>query len=138
MHDGSDHNGGLAHTHSHASVHAHLHVHTGEHAHQHEGQNPTIVHTHEHAHETVHSHANEHEGWLAHSHFDANPERAEVIALLTYYLKHNQHHGEELQLLQEQLQDLGLSAAMEQVDQAIKEYSSGDAHLASALEKARG
>ena len=45
---------------------------------------------------------------------------------------------EELRLLQEQLSELELDAAAEQVDRAIKEYSSGDAHLAAALEQARG
>ena len=140
MHDGLDHTGGLVHTHPHAheSTHAHLHTHTGEHAHQHEGLDPATVHMHEHTHETVHAHDHAHEDGHVHPHGDANPERAEAVALLTYFLKHNQHHGEELRLLQEQLLELGLDAAAEQVDQAIKEYSSGDAHLAAALEQARG
>lgn len=139
MHDGLDHTGGRIHTHPHAheSTHAHLHTHTGGHAHQHEGQGSAIVHTHEHTHETVHAHDHAHEDGHIHSHGDTNPVRAEAVALLTYFLKHNQHHGEELRLLQEQLLELGLNVAAEQVDQAIKKYSSGDAHLAAALEQAR-
>lgn len=91
--------------------------------------NGGLVHTHSHTHEPAHAHQ--------HSHGDTNSEHAEAVALLTYFLKHNQHHGEELRLLQEQLLELGLNTAAEQVDQAIKKYSSGDAHLAAALEQAR-
>ncbi|NCB29594.1 MAG: hypothetical protein EOM63_07515 [Clostridia bacterium] len=132
MHNGVDHSGGANQTqeHSHESMHAHLHTHTGEHAHQHEGLDPATVHTHEHMHTYEHDHAGD-QAPQSDASSDAN--RTEIVAVLTYVLQHNRNQNTELLELKKQLRSLELTAAAEQLDIAISDFSVGSARLADIL-----
>jgi len=67
-----------------------------------------------------------------HSHDEQSLE--EVVALLRFMLKHNEHHADELRGLEHELRHLGLSDRADEVGKAILAYENGNAQLKNTLE----
>ena len=86
-------------------------------------------HDHGHCHE---GHSHDH-----HSHGQAHsPE--ETVALLTYMIDHNKHHGEDLHEIYHALADSGKAEAAELLHKAMHLYEDGNALLADALKMIGG
>ncbi len=58
--------------------------------------------------------------------------KEELIALINYLINHNEHHNEELEELANSLKEVDHDAYLK-VQDAIKSFKEGNAHLSSAL-----
>ncbi len=81
-------------------------------------------HAHSHDHEHMHSHEHEHGGFTS---------AEQATALMKYMLDHNRHHAEELHEVCHKLEDMGKTAAAEQLGKALNAYFTGNDFLAEAL-----
>lgn len=114
-----------------AHVHEHTHadgtVHTHEHTHPHDHDHP-----HEHSHEGCGVHCGEamNCAGCGHEHVSA---RDELIALMKYMVGHNASHANELAQLAKQLQDIGETAAYEQIMAAVSDFEKGNLRLSTVL-----
>ena len=59
--------------------------------------------------------------------------KTELIALMKYMVGHNAAHANELAQLAGKLQDMGESAAYEQVMQAVSDFEKGNMRLSTVL-----
>ncbi len=62
----------------------------------------------------------------------------ELVVLISYLVKHNESHTAELKDLADNLNDLDLHDAYEDVLDAIKKYDEGNKLLFLALKKVKG
>lgn len=114
MHLVKDENGNLvSHGHDHDHDHGHDHCHEG-HTHEGCGSCESDCHSHSHSHE-------------------APETNDQMIALLDYMLKHNEHHAAELDQMAAKLQAAGKTAAAEQIKKAVDEFQKGNLYLSLAL-----
>lgn len=144
MHLDHEEHGAHVHEHTHAdgSVHTHEHTHPHDHTHEthtHEHVHADgTVHTHDHAHPHEHTHEgcgvhcgeNMNCAGCGHAHVSA---RDELIALMKYMVGHNASHANELAQLAKQLQDLGETAAYEQIMAAVSDFEKGNLRLSTVL-----
>ena len=142
MHLDHDHIGGHTHEHTHedGTTHTHEHEHVAEHAHEH-------PHTHEHTHAdgTTHTHTHDHENEHTHSHEDCahthcdtcggceHSPKEELMALMKYMVGHNASHANELANLAKQLQEMGETAAYDQIMLAVSDFEKGNLRLSTVL-----
>ena len=108
------------HTHTHADGVTHTHTHT--HEHDLEGE-----HTHSHEACAEHTHCGSCEGCGQHS------PKEELMALMKYMVGHNASHANELANLAKQLQDLGETAAYDQIMLAVSDFEKGNLRLSTVL-----
>lgn len=112
------------------------HEHEHDHAYMHEHN---IPHEHnEHEHEYMHEHNIPHE----HSHgcepsqcascAGCDP-KAELIALMSYMVKHNAAHANELATLAGKLKEMGDAVAAAQVTEAVSDFEKGNMRLTAVL-----
>ena len=106
------------------------------------------MHTHEHTHADGHTHSHEH----THPHDHACDEHAcascsgcapadpkqELMALMKYMVGHNTAHANELAQLAKQLQDLGETAAYDQIMLAVSDFEKGNLRLSTVLTAMNG
>lgn len=112
--------------HDHEGVHAHTHTHDGvEHTHEHH-------HHHDHDHDHEHHHHDHGCGCSCSSCGGCDP-RDELKALMTYMVKHNTAHANELVELAKKLDDLGDKVAFEQVMLAVSDFEKGNLRLSTVL-----
>ena len=74
----------------------------------------------------AHSHSH---GDHDHSHGDSAAPMDELLALMTYMVKHNDAHEQELAELANQLQDAGKSRAYDQIMRAVADFDMANARL---------
>lgn len=74
----------------------------------------------------AHSHSH---GDHDHSHGDSAAPMDELLALMTYMVKHNDAHAQELAELANQLQDAGKSRAYDQIMRAVADFDMANARL---------
>ncbi len=74
----------------------------------------------------AHSHSH---GDHDHSHGDPAAPMDELLALMTYMVKHNDAHAQELAELANQLQDAGKSRAYDQIMRAVADFDMANARL---------
>ena len=121
MHLDHDHDETVhTHTHTHADGVTHTHAHT--HEHDLEGE-----HTHSHEACAEHTHCGSCEGCGQHS------PKEELMALMKYMVGHNTSHANELANLGKQLQDLGETAAYDQIMLAVSDFEKGNLRLSTVL-----
>ena len=121
MHLDHDHDETVhTHTHTHADGVTHTHAHT--HEHDLEGE-----HTHSHEACAEHTHCGSCEGCGQHS------PKEELMALMKYMVGHNTSHANELENLAKQLQDLGETAAYDQIMLAVSDFEKGNLRLSTVL-----
>lgn len=119
----------LDHEHEH-SVHTHTHTHA-------DGTQHTHPHTHTHDGQTEHTHT--HDGCAEHTHCEGcggcaeHTPMQELTALMKYMVSHNASHANELANLAKQLNELGQTAAYEQVMQAVSDFEKGNLRLSTVL-----
>ncbi len=77
-----------------------------------------------------HTHSHSHEG---HSHAHSHQSPEESVALLTYMIDHNKHHGEDLHEVYHALESAGKTAAAEALHKAMHLYEDANAELEEAL-----
>ena len=104
------------------------HDHEHDHAYMHEHNIPHEHHDHEHEHD--HHHGCE-PGQCA-SCAGCDP-KAELVALMNYMVKHNASHANELANLAKQLQDMGETAAYDQIMLAVSDFEKGNLRLSTVL-----
>ena len=102
------------------TVHTHTHTHA-------DGVTHTHAHTHEHDLEGEHTHCGSCEGCGQHS------PKEELMALMKYMVGHNTSHANELANLAKQLQDLGETAAYDQIMLAVSDFEKGNLRLSTVL-----
>ena len=61
----------------------------------------------------------------------------ETLALMDYMVKHNTAHAKELETLAKKLDELGNSAAAQQVMAAVSEFEKGNLRLGAVLASLR-
>lgn len=98
------------------TVHSHTHTHA-------DGTTHTHTHAHAHDHENEHTHSHED---CAHTHCDAcggceHSPKEELMALMKYMVGHNASHANELANLAKQLQEMGETAAYDQIMLAVSD-----------------
>ena len=119
MHLDHDHDETVhTHTHTHADGVTHTHAHT--HEHDLEGE-----HTHSHEACAEHTHCGSCEGCGQHS------PKEELMALMKYMVGHNTSHANELANLAKQ--DLGETAAYDQIMLAVSDFEKGNLRLSTVL-----
>lgn len=110
--------------HDHEGIHAHTHTHDG------------VEHTHEHHHHHDHDHDHEHHhhdcGCTCSSCSGCDP-KEELKALMSYMVKHNTAHANELAELAKKLSDMGDKTAYEQVMLAVSDFEKGNLRLSTVL-----
>ena len=79
----------------------------------------------------AHSHSH---GDHDHSHGDSAAPMDELLALMTYMVKHNDAHAQELAELANQLQDAGKSRAYDQIMRAVADFDMANATLNAVLQ----
>ena len=94
-------------------------------------------HTHTHADGTTHTHTHSHED-CAHTHCDAcggceHSPKEELMALMKYMVGHNASHANELANLAKQLQEMGETAAYDQIMLAVSDFEKGNLRLSTVL-----
>ena len=77
-----------------------------------------------------HTHSHSHEG---HSHTHAHQSPEESVALLTYMIDHNKHHGEDLHEVYHALEHAGKTEAANALHKAMHLYEDANAALEEAL-----
>ena len=87
---------------------------------------------HEHGHHHDHDHPHEHACGGDCSACSQDP-KAELKALMSYMVKHNQAHAAELEKLAKQLQTMQMPQAYEQVMQAVADFEKGNLRLSAVL-----
>ncbi len=98
-------------------------------------------HHHDHDHDHHHHHDHDHCGCCGHDHSHdhdhcghcAQDPKAELMALMSYMVKHNTAHGHELEGLAKQLQEMGMTQAFEQVMLAVSDFEKGNMRLSTVL-----
>ena len=108
------------------TVHSHTHTHA-------DGTTHTHTHAHAHDHENEHTHSHED---CAHTHCDACGEHSpkdELMALMKYMVGHNASHANELANLAKQLQEMGETAAYDQIMLAVSDFEKGNLRLSTVL-----
>ena len=110
------------------TVHSHTHTHA-------DGTTHTHTHTHAHDHENEHTHSHE---VCAHTHCDAcggceHSPKEELMALMKYMVGHNASHANELANLAKQLQEMGETAAYDQIMLAVSDFEKGNLRLSTVL-----
>lgn len=132
--DSMTHNVFYHHEHSHSHEHSHdgvTHTHEHVHSHHHEGEE----HSHSHAHLHDHDHAHDHSHGCDHacgSCGGCDPMH-ETLALMQYMVNHNAAHARELADLAKKLEELGNTAAAQQVLAAVSEFEKGNLRLSVVL-----
>ncbi len=112
-------------------MHTHEHTHADGHTHTHE-------HTHPHDHEHTHDHGcDEHACASCAGCAPADPKQ-ELMALMKYMVGHNTAHANELAQLAKQLQDIGETAAYEQIMLAVSDFEKGNLRLSTVLSSMNG
>ena len=108
------------------TVHTHTHTHA-------DGVTHTHTHTHEHDLEGEHTHS--HEACAEHTHCGGceHSPKEELMALMKYMVGHNTSHANELANLAKQLQDLGETAAYDQIMLAVSDFEKGNLRLSTVL-----
>ena len=108
--------------HDHEGVHAHTHTHDG------------VEHSHEHHHHHDHTHDHDHHdcGCNCGACGGCDP-RDELKALMSYMVKHNTAHANELAELAKKLDDMGDKMAYEQVMLAVSDFEKGNMRLSTVL-----
>ncbi len=95
-------------------------------------------HEHEHTHEGEcchgHEHGHDHEGECCHGHEHAAQSPEETMALLTYMLDHNRHHGEDLHEIYHALEAAGKNDAAAVLHEAMHLYGHANDMLEKALD----
>lgn len=106
-----------------------------EHSHSHEHTHDGVTHTHEHTHEGEHEHSHD----CAHDCGTCGgcDPMTETVALMDYMVKHNTAHANELAQLAKKLEELGNTAAAEQVLAAVSEFEKGNLRLSVVLASLR-
>ena len=97
----------------------------------------THTHTHAHAHDHENEHTHSHEE-CAHTHCDAcdaceHSPKEELMALMKYMVGHNASHANELANLAKQLQEMGETAAYDQIMLAVSDFEKGNLRLSTVL-----
>ena len=97
----------------------------------------THTHTHAHAHDHENEHTHSHED-CAHTHCDAccgceHSPKEELMALMKYMVGHNASHANELANLAKQLQEMGETAAYDQIMLAVSDFEKGNLRLSTVL-----
>ena len=115
----------------HSHDHAYLHEHNIPHLHH-----ETDVHDADHNHEHAHSH--DHAEGHGHTHCDAcggceHSPKEELMALMKYMVGHNASHANELANLAKQLQEMGETAAYDQIMLAVSDFEKGNLRLSTVL-----
>ena len=110
------------------TVHSHTHTHA-------DGTTHTHTHAHAHDHENEHTHSHED---CAHTHCDAccgceHSPKEELMALMKYMVGHNASHANELANLAKQLQEMGETAAYDQIMLAVSDFEKGNLRLSTVL-----
>ena len=90
---------------------------------------PTTMHSHPHEHTHTHEHEHHH-----HEHGEGKPVE-ELLALMKYMTGHNASHTHELEELAHEVQHAGQDAAYDEIMEAVRLFTDGNAALAKALEK---
>ena len=96
---------------------------THEHTHEHTHADGT---THTHSHDHSHAHGHDH----PHTDMNAQPGPEQTKALLTYMLRHNEHHAEELAGMLDAMPE----NAREKLLLAIGTFEAANVQLKEALE----
>ena len=117
IHDHHDHGADHPHDHEHSHIHEHAHTHSDG-----------VTHTHPHEHAHTHEHH--------HEHGEGKP-LEELLALMKYMTGHNAAHTQELEALAQEVRDAGQDAAYDDIMEAVRRFTEGNAALARALEKMR-
>lgn len=111
----------------HEGVHSHTHTHDGvEHTHEHD-------HHHDHDHNHDHHHDCDHGSCASCGGCGEHTPQEELVALMTYMVKHNAAHANELAELAKKLGDLGDKSAYEQVMLAVFDFEKGNLRLSTIL-----
>ena len=110
------------------TVHSHTHTHA-------DGTTHTHTHAHAHDHENEHTHSHEE---CEHTHCDAcggceHSPKEELMALMKYMVGHNASHANELANLAKQLQEMGETAAYDQIMLAVSDFEKGNLRLSTVL-----
>lgn len=109
----------------HEGVHTHTHTHDGvEHTHEHD---------HHHDHDHDHHHDCDHGSCASCGGCGEHTPQEELAALMTYMVKHNAAHANELAELAKKLGDLGDKSAYEQVMLAVSDFEKGNLRLSTIL-----
>ena len=103
--------------------------------HDHDETVHTHAHTHTHDHENEHTHSHDDCG---HTHCDAcggceHSPKEELMALMKYMVGHNASHANELANLAKQLQEMGETAAYDQIMLAVSDFEKGNLRLSTVL-----
>ena len=104
------------------TVHTHAHTHA-------DGVTHTHAHTHTHDHENEHTHSHDDCG---HTHCDACG-GCEHSPKEEYMVGHNASHANELANLAKQLQEMGETAAYDQIMLAVSDFEKGNLRLSTVL-----
>ena len=99
--------------------------------HDHDETVHTHTHTHEHDLEGEHTHS--HEACAEHPPCGQHSPKEELMALMKYMVGHNTSHANELANLAKQLQDLGETAAYDQIMLAVSDFEKGNLRLSTVL-----
>ena len=97
------------------------------------------VHTHTHTHADGVAHTHSHEACAEHTHCGScegcgqHSPKEELMALMKYMVGHNTSHANELANLAKQLQDLGETAAYDQIMLAVSDFEKGNLRLSTVL-----
>lgn len=89
-------------------------------------------HHHDHDHDHEHCHHHEHEEHCNHDCSTCDP-KAELKALMSYMVKHNQAHCAELEQLAKRMNELGLATGYDQVMLAVSDFEKGNMRLSTVL-----
>lgn len=102
-------------------------------------------HDHDHEHHHHHDHDHDHHHHHDHEHHHCEPSacascggcehspKEELMALMTYMVKHNAAHANELAELAKKLGDMGDKTAYEQVMLAVSDFEKGNLRLSTIL-----
>lgn len=110
-----------------------------EHPHSHDGAEHTHEHSHMEGHEHEHHHHHDHEGCAGSCGSDCQgcqeqqDPKAQLTALLSYMLSHNESHAKELDAMAGKIADAGMAGAAEQIRKGVAEFQKGNMYLSLAL-----
>ena len=110
------------------TVHTHAHTHA-------DGVTHTHAHTHTHDHENEHTHSHDDCG---RTHCDAcggcaHSPKEELMALMKYMVGHTASPANALAHLAKQLQEMGETAAYDQIMLAVSDFEKGNLRLSTVL-----
>ena len=97
------------------------------------------VHTHTHTHADGVAHTHSHEACAEHTHCGScegcgqHSPKEELMALMKYMVGHNASHANELANLAKQLQEMGETAAYDQIMLAVSDFEKGNLRLSTVL-----